>query len=201
MKKFIQNSPDGAKQLLTDSPQVAQTLLQILCLYGLVRPADIQAMHSRGEGDPHQGPAHGLAHAAPHAQQQQLMIQQQQAAAAQAQQAQQQAAAAQQQQQAQAAAQAQAEQQRLALIDQQRQQQQLAIEQQQRLAQQQRMHQAHAMPQAPIQNVAAALPPEQQALLQQVLKLSPEQIRSLPPTAQQQIKELQAQMLARGIHR
>lgn len=42
MKKFSSQNPEGAKQLLSDSPQVAQTLLHILILFGLVRPGDVQ---------------------------------------------------------------------------------------------------------------------------------------------------------------
>ena len=41
MKKFSAANPEGAKQLLFDSPQVAQTLLHILIMFGLVRPNDV----------------------------------------------------------------------------------------------------------------------------------------------------------------
>ena len=41
MKKFSSANPDGARQLLFDSPQVAQTLLHIMILFGLVRPGDV----------------------------------------------------------------------------------------------------------------------------------------------------------------
>lgn len=40
-KKFSAANPDGAKQLLFDSPQVASTLLHILIMFGLVRPQDV----------------------------------------------------------------------------------------------------------------------------------------------------------------
>jgi len=48
MKKFIHQNPDGARQLLMDSPQVAQTLLRILLLFNLVRQSDIQVVAQRG---------------------------------------------------------------------------------------------------------------------------------------------------------
>ena len=46
MKKFSTQNPEGARQLLTDSPQVAQTLLQILILFGLVRPQDVASIQT-----------------------------------------------------------------------------------------------------------------------------------------------------------
>lgn len=46
MKKFTQQNPEGARQLLIDSPQVAQTLLQIQILFSLVRPEDLQSINT-----------------------------------------------------------------------------------------------------------------------------------------------------------
>jgi hypothetical protein len=46
MKKFSTQNPEGARQLLHDSPQVAQTLLHILILFGLVRPGDVAAIQT-----------------------------------------------------------------------------------------------------------------------------------------------------------
>jgi len=46
MKKFSVANPEGARQLLNDSPQVAQTMLQILILFGMVRPADVAAIQT-----------------------------------------------------------------------------------------------------------------------------------------------------------
>ncbi len=73
MKKFAHANPEGARQLLFDSPQVAQTLLHILILFGLVRPADVQAIQTTAR--PVAGTAPPLA--LPHTQQQQQQQQQQ----------------------------------------------------------------------------------------------------------------------------
>ena len=60
MKKFSAQNPEGAKQLLTDSPQVAQTLLHILILFGLVRPTDVAAIQTQTRPAPGSVPVMGL---------------------------------------------------------------------------------------------------------------------------------------------
>jgi cleavage stimulation factor subunit 2 len=53
MKKFVTTTPDAARQLLTDNPQVAQVVLQLLVLYGKVQVAEIQALHVNVRNAPH----------------------------------------------------------------------------------------------------------------------------------------------------
>jgi cleavage stimulation factor subunit 2 len=46
MKRFCVQNPEGAKQLLLDTPQLAHSLLQIELLFGLISTQDIQAMEA-----------------------------------------------------------------------------------------------------------------------------------------------------------
>jgi len=44
MKRFVVQNPKAARQFLVESPQMAQSILQIQVLFGLVRPQDIQSL-------------------------------------------------------------------------------------------------------------------------------------------------------------
>ena len=44
LQAFIHQYPGHARELLTQNPQLAHTLLHLQLLFGMVKPADIQAM-------------------------------------------------------------------------------------------------------------------------------------------------------------
>jgi hypothetical protein len=60
MKKFSSANPEGAKQLLFDSPQVAQTLLHIMIMFGLVRPQDVAMIQTNTRPTAQDAPKVGL---------------------------------------------------------------------------------------------------------------------------------------------
>jgi hypothetical protein len=60
MKKFSSANPEGAKQLLFDSPQVAQTLLHIMIMFGLVRPQDVAMIQTHTRPTAGDAPKVGL---------------------------------------------------------------------------------------------------------------------------------------------
>ena len=134
MKKFAASNPQGARQLLIDTPAVAQALLQIQMMFNLIRVEDLQRGH--------------LARPQPQPQPQQRVPPLQPAATT-----------------APSAAPAPA---------------------------------ATTRPRAPVNldTILAKLPPAEQAVLREVMKLSPEQLAKMPPHVQQQINGVRAQLAA-----
>lgn len=114
MKKFIQSNPEGGKQMLLDNPVLAQALLQIQLLFGLVKTEDMVHIQPN------------VAHMAPPPQ-----------------------------------------------------------------------PAAAAPPANNIDALLAKLPPAEQKVLREVLKLSPEQIRMLPAHVQAQVQLITAQLQKR----
>ena len=46
IERFFEKNPDGARRLLVNNPEVAQAILQMQVLFGLVRAGDIQSLQS-----------------------------------------------------------------------------------------------------------------------------------------------------------